>query len=187
MGGWCILTDALPEYIDVGGNQIKIDTRASTAIDCSARISSGDPDVIKLQYVCKRFGVPVSIEGFKAAVKFIQGPGESKKSARPSEKVMDYIQDADLIISAFQQTYSMQYSEVVSLHWWHFLALFHGLPHDTRIMEVIRIRSMTINPKDSADEKRRKRELKKAVALKDTRTTTQRKDDVQRQFNELGL
>jgi hypothetical protein len=92
-----------------------------------------------------------------------------------------------LISAAFQQAYGIGLDEITSMHWWRFLGLLEGLPADTRFMEVVSIRTMDINPKDSAEEKRRKRAAKRSVALKDTRTEEQKKRDVQDGFNSLGL
>jgi len=52
---------------------------------------------------------------------------------------------------------------------------------------VVSIRTMEIDPKDSAETKARKRRAKRAVALKDTRTEEEKKRDIQNAFNNLGL
>jgi hypothetical protein len=189
MSDWCILTDALPGTIKVEGEQKAIDTRTSTAIDCIGKLASSEDEFIKMKYVCSRLLVPLSVAWFSAAIDYLKGPEEQdqEKPTGPKERVFDYIQDAGLILSAFQQAYGLSYQQLVTMHWWHFLELFKGLPQNTRLMEVIRTRSLEIDPKDSPEVKKKKRAAKRSVALKDTRTEEQKKQDVQNGFNSLGL
>lgn len=68
---------------------------------------------------------------------------------RPSKvkgpKVFDFVQDAPYIYAAFRQAYRVDlYREHGRLHWWAFLALFQALPEDTRMREIISIRSRPI-------------------------------------------
>lgn len=188
MNDWCILTDKLPDSASVGKETMQIDTRTSTVIDCIAKIKSDVPEFVKLKYVCDRFGVPVSESWLAQVIAFIEGPNPTHERTHDGKPpAFDYLQDAELILAAFQQTYALAYAQVVSMHWWQFLALLKGLPSNTRFMEVIGIRTAEINPKDSAEVKAKKRKAKLAVALKDTRTEAEKKRDVQAQLNSLGL
>lgn len=57
---------------------------------------------------------------------------------RVSGKVVDYLQDEDLIYSAFYQQYRIDLKEV-NLHWHKFLVLFSGLK-DTKLNDIIATR-----------------------------------------------
>ena len=57
-------------------------------------------------------------------------------------KSMDFIQDGPLIYAAFMQAYGLDLNDQRGkLHWWKFSALLNGLPKDTRLMEVVQIRT----------------------------------------------
>jgi hypothetical protein len=185
---WCILTDALPQNLSVGGQDFPVDTRTSTALNCIRKMREDIPEELKFGYLTLRFGLPSTAEAVVIALDYLAGPpSDDDKPSKPGPPAFDYFQDAKLISAAFQQAYGIGLDEITSMHWWRFLGLLEGLPADTRFMEVVSIRTMDINPKDSAEEKRRKRAAKRSVALKDTRTEEQKKRDVQDGFNSLGL
>lgn len=151
---WTPLTDALPTNVE--------DTRTSTALNCLRKLRQDIPDEAKIMYVTNRLGV-----GLEEALEYLKGyPTEEKGGG---ERVLDYFQDSHLIHAAFAQAYGLTLSQITQLHWWTFLSLLGGLPSDTRLMEVIRIRTMTIDAKDSAEVKAQKRKAKAAVALRYTK------------------
>jgi hypothetical protein len=184
-----MLTDRLPVSVKIGDRDYPVDTRASTAINCLRKLREDVPEEAKLVYLQNRYGLPPSLEATTRIYDFLDGPPSEtvRQPERPGVRFFDYFQDAPLIVAAFQQAYGLGLDEITSMHWWRFLALFQGLPGNTRFTEVVSIRTMEISAKDPADVKARKRRAKLAVALKDTRTKEQRKIDVQRQLGSLGL
>lgn len=194
--GFCILCDSLPGTVRVNdnGDMAAISTRVSTAICCIRRMRQpGISQQDIMEYVCRvKYHVPVTEQVFSALMDFISGPPvtETKKEGKAAEaspQVLDFEQDADLIVCAFQQAYGIGLEELTDMHWWRFLALLSGLPEETRLMQTIKIRTMRVNPKDPPEVREAKRKAKAAVALRDTRTPAQRKADVQAQMNNLGL
>jgi len=161
---WAILTDKLPTTITVGKVSFELDVKTSTALNCIRKLREDIADEIKVMYVTKRLGLPTNC--FDNALWFLTGPNEVKGKGSPS---FDYFQDANLIYSAFQQAYGLSLDEVTSMHWWRFLALLEGLPSGTRFMDVVSIRTMEIDPKDSQEVKLRKLKAKNAVALKSSK------------------
>ena len=184
---WCLLTDALPQALSVGGETFPIDTRTSTALNCIRKMREDVPEEAKRVYLLSRLGLPPDLEALEVAYDYLGGPPQYNDDRQPfaGPPAFDYFQDAALIHAAFQQAYGLSIDEITSMHWWSFLSLLEGLPANTRFMEVVGIRTMEIGPKDSAEEKARKRRAKKAVALKDTRTDEEKKRDSQRQINSL--
>lgn len=64
-----------------------------------------------------------------------------KKHQADQKKSFDFVQDAKYIYSSFMQAYNIDlFDQQNKLHWWKFVALLNGLPADTRLMEIIRIR-----------------------------------------------
>lgn len=61
------------------------------------------------------------------------------------KKCFDFAQDAPYIYAAFRQVYGIDlYNECGRLHWQAFIAMFLSLPADTKIMEIIGIRTRKI-------------------------------------------
>lgn len=92
----------------------------------------------------------------------------------PSEKseetanVMDFNVDANYIYASFMQAYGINLIEQQGkMHWKEFLALLDGLPNNTRIKEVMRIRSWKPSKNDSAEYKEQMKELQGFYALDD--------------------
>ena len=62
-------------------------------------------------------------------------------------RVLDFRQDAELILAAFRQAYGIDlFREHGSLHWLEFLALLSGIPQGTRLAEVMEIRACKVPP-----------------------------------------
>ena len=59
-------------------------------------------------------------------------------------KTMDIEQDWSLIVAAFQQAYGIDLHERKDLHIIHFMHLLSGIPKDTKLSEVVGIRSAEI-------------------------------------------
>lgn len=84
------------------------------------------------------------------------------------QKSMDFVQDGPLIFAAFMQAYGIDLNEQRGkLHWWKFTALLHGLPSNTRLMEVVQIRTkpMPKPTKHNAQERAQLARLKQEYAL----------------------
>jgi hypothetical protein len=70
---------------------------------------------------------------------FINEGAKPQRSKEP--RALDFNQDAPLIYAAFRQAYGLDLTKQRGrLDWRHFIALFQGLPDDTKIREVIDIR-----------------------------------------------
>lgn len=102
--------------------------------------------------------------------------GESKGSGK---RVMDYDKDADMIFAAFWQAYGIDLHHD-RLHWSAFRALLANLPDDTRMMQVVDIRTRPV-PAPNRHNKGQRAALmraKAAVALKPAITPQQSADNL---------
>ena len=84
-------------------------------------------------------------------------------------RVLDWVQDASLIFASFLQAYGINLAEQRGrLDWRYFYALFQGLPEDTKIREVMRIRRQPIPvpTKDNSEQIKAITEAKQFYALK---------------------
>lgn len=78
-------------------------------------------------------------------------------------KTFDFKEDSDYIYASFMQAYGIDLVECQGrLHWKKFIALFQGLPENTKIREVMRIRGME-QPKPT---KHNQKEIQELMELK---------------------
>lgn len=85
-----------------------------------------------------------------------------KQEKKHNERSFDFIQDAPYIYAAYRQAYGIDlFAEQGRLHWWAFLYLFKGLPENTRMMEIIRIRTQPM-PKPTKHNAEYRQALSKA-------------------------
>ena len=93
-------------------------------------------------------------------------------------KSIDFLQDAPYIYAGFRQAYGIDLYDVQgTLHWIKFLSLFRALPQDTRIMEIVDIRTRPLPKpnKHNGEEIRALLKAKEAYKL----TITQAERDAQ--------
>lgn len=77
-------------------------------------------------------------------------------------------QDAELIYASFKQAYNINlFEEHGKLHWHEFRALLNGLPSNTSIQEIVRIREYKPNKHDPPEYKEQMLKLQKRYALHD--------------------
>lgn len=84
------------------------------------------------------------------------------------EKYFDFNQDAWAVYSSFMQCYHIDLlGKDKNLHWWRFTSLFNGLSDDTKIMQIISIRSRPLPKptKYNAEERRQLIKLKQLYKL----------------------
>lgn len=89
-----------------------------------------------------------------------------KKEEGEEERLIDFDKDANYIYASFMQAYNINLFEQQGvMHWKEFLALLDGLPSNTRMKEIIRIRSWTPSKHDSNEYKEQMRELQDIYSL----------------------
>jgi len=102
---------------------------------------------------------------------YIRGGEDTQEDTSSSEIVFDWNIDSYLIFAAFQQVYNIDLTEY-HMHWWKFLALYKGLPNDTRLADVIKTRAMPIPKTDKYNQSYVKNliDLKKYYAINKQKT-----------------
>ena len=91
-----------------------------------------------------------------------------KNKSTTEEKTMDFEQDAGLIYAAFLQTYNIDlYAVRNSMDWRIFIALLRGIPENTELSRVMKIRGMKVpeRNKNNSDYVDSIIKAKRAVAL----------------------
>lgn len=103
------------------------------------------------------------------------------KQKKGTKKVLDFSQDAQYIYSSFWQCYGLDLlGKDRRLHWWSFVALLGGLSDDTRLMQVISIRTRPL-PKPT---KYNQEERAQLIKLKQMYKLNLSEEERKRQFQE---
>ena len=105
---------------------------------------------------------------------------QNKNKDKPKQ-IYSFEFDANLIYSAFYETYKIDLTES-NMHWWKFKALFEGLSKNCKIMEIMGYRGVDLGKIKDKQEKERYKKLQKLYALPDMRTDEEKQQDFGRAF-----
>ena len=158
------LYESLPDSVIVNGRKIKLDLDFRNVLRMMDILQTDDLTSEAREWLALRCICRHPRKGMLEAVKnLLFVPNEHK--AR--ERVMDFVQDADLIRAAFEQAYGIDLTKD-RIHWLRFVYLLAGLPDNTRLSEVISIRSRPIPEPTKYNQKEIQSliEAKAAVALR---------------------
>lgn len=170
-----LLTDELPRsvFIQDGTIEIDIKTDTLTALQCLSMLDNDDiPDAVRVSCVIETILAEgeeilpdMYLDAFSAILDYLKGfPMEGGTKSR--EPVFSYSQDHAYVVAGFRQAYGMSLEDIHKTHWWEFQALLSGLPEGTRLSQIMRIRSMDIDPKASPAEKLRIQKAKSLVRIR---------------------
>lgn len=170
-----LLTDELPRsvFIQDGTIEIDIKTDTLTALQCLSMLDNDEiPDAVRVSCVIETIlaeGEEITpdlyIDAFSSILEYLKGyPVEG--TSRSREPVFSYSQDHAYVVAGFRQAYGMSLEDIQKTHWWEFQALLTGLPEGTRLSQIMRIRSMDIDPKASPAEKLRIQKAKSLVRIR---------------------
>lgn len=109
-----------------------------------------------------------------------------QRGKKDAKRVMDFAQDADLIMAGFRQAYGIDLSKT-RLHWDTFCALLQSLPKDTRFSEVValRVQPLPKPTKHNAEQRAALIRAKNAVALKNEDNENKYQAGLDALFNNL--
>lgn len=190
-----ILFAAPPEEVAVNGKKYRInaDYRVFVRFELLMQDKSV-ADADKLTRSLDEFyrgNIPADVEAAANEMLKIYTRGKSAKqsdgkntSKHGDKMIYSYEYDGDMIYAAFVQCYGVNPADV-NMHWWIFKALFDNLPSDCEFMRAVSYRSLKIDGKLPADEKKRLRKLKEFYALPDNRTAEEKEHDFANDFAAL--
>ena len=171
-----ILTDTLPCSVRIGGSEVGINADFRASIQFENLIFNGDLsneetflEVLNIYFdnVWKRFPYDCGTEVIEKVLWFYRcgKPEPKRKKSRIKAPPYSYDYDAPFIYAAFLEQYGIDLEKIKFLHWWKFRAMFDALSEDTRIMEIIKFRSMELDGKMSKEQKTYYRKMKKIYEL----------------------
>ena len=189
-----ILTSGLPDGVEIGGRKYKIHTSFRNWLeidrilfDTAEELPEEGAPLSKrsMEYItalCYK-ELPKNLsEAYSGMIAFYQPDEERKKNAKNHEKRQkknekissggrgySFYYDADAVFADFLRFYNINLA-VQDLHWHEFRALFYNLPSESRIKQIINIRTIKLSDIKDKKERAKYRELKEIWALPDNRS-----------------
>ena len=157
-----ILTDTLPESVDISGVMYQINTNFRTCL--KTIMAFEDPELTpqeKASILLSNlyFEIPSDIEtAIQQANQFLNGGKVSDDEGESGPRVYSFSKDANFIFAAFRQTHGIDLQKT-NLHWWEFLALFMDLGQDTTFCQLVSLRKRVKTGKATKEERQAAREM----------------------------
>ena len=158
--------DTVLDAYDILDSDLRGDEKANLCLRLVLDDQEYDPnDAIDMwNYIYLSF---IHVESKEVVKKDLLGnPIPVPKEEKENKRLIDFTKDANYIYSSFMQAYNINLiDEQGKLHWKEFLALLDGLPSNTKMREVMRIRDWKPSKHDSKEYKEQMRELQEFYAL----------------------
>lgn len=166
-----ILTEGLPDCVEISGETFLINTDFRVWIKVELLISEDIPDRFKIPLMLELV-YPVIPPDRSAAANIaaefyaagIEQSGGGKGSKKRTKRIYSFEHDADRIYAAFIEAYGIDLTEC-DMHWFKFRALFACLPESCLISRVMGWRAMDITRDMPESMKARYKKLKAAYKL----------------------
>lgn len=160
----------LPQAVELGGEKYKINTDFRDILEIIGYLNDRrNPEYIRWEIALALFYAEVvphelTQDAMFAMAQFI-GEDQEEES-RPQLKLIDWEQDAKIIVSDINKVAGMEVRSLPYLHWWTFLAYFRGIG-EGQLSAVVSIRSkLAKHQKLEKWEQEYYRDNKKAVDFK---------------------
>ena len=183
------LSSRLPDCVEVNGKRYKLRTEFFRVLQCFQILRAPDllpEDQISLCLRALLWRVPFrrkrQAEVFRAVLEQYIAPDKRKGKT----KSMDLEHDSDYIYAAFAQAYGINLT-TSSMHWWEFRALLSALPDDTKMSQIVSIRTRPM-PKPTKYNGEQRAALARAKAEWAVYKTPEEKErDVQEGWRKMAL
>lgn len=184
-----LLVDGLPDTVEIGGVDYRINTGFRTAILFELMMQDVFFYPAEKQDMALKLFFPTIPSDFQSAMHAIiwfysggdrqpSGGRKSKRRGNNDKKIYSYEHDDQYIYSAFMEQYGIDLTDA-NLHWWQFRALFAGLNEKCKICQIMHYRGMEIAAKMSKEEQKFYREMKKLYALPISEDEQQKQDAIE--------
>lgn len=188
-----IILDTMPDFLEVGGEKIFINTDFRTWIRFDEALFWSDKPMEERLFsaldICYCGKIPADINGaMRAAIGFYAQKEEEMKEigenaqngqevSSRSKHTYSFTYDASLIYAAFLAQYGIDLTKD-DMHWWLFRALFEGLADENKICKVMEIRSVDLSKIKDKEQKAHYRRLKRIYRLPDLRCAEEQEADM---------
>ena len=135
------LYDGLPYTVTVHGKEYRINPSFDRVIESLEVLKANMLPQTKTEYIFRLLFQGKKPKDKNAAIEaafLLLFPGNNSEQEK---KILDMTQDAALIYCAFLQAYGVDlWEERGKMHWFKFQTLLSGLPSDTALSNIVRIR-----------------------------------------------
>lgn len=144
-----ILTCPLPETVTINGKEYPINWDFRTGIELEKVIRSDETEDEKYRKMLLLYypQIPVDLVAAVERIMWFYRCGEEEKNEedtkqrykrrRRKEPVCVFEQDSPYIYAAFLEQYRIDLTEVKSMHWWRFMALFESIGDNTKMCKIM--------------------------------------------------
>lgn len=154
------LSKSCPREIDVGGVYYALNLSfdrvlAAFELLCSDEYTDDDAfDILFDWFVIKPSPKDTHIRAVVVNEIFDRLINFDKSSKSDESETISFSQDAPYIYAAFRQAYGIDlFAQQGRLQWWEFMALLSAIPSDTRLCDIIDIRTRDIPPYNGKNQK----------------------------------
>lgn len=155
-----VLTDYLPEAVEIDGKVYDLDTDFRTGIDIM--IAFEDPELITNEKMAVMIhllykGIPENLEeACRQGIKFLdcgEEVREGSSTGSEPDRLYSFAKDSRYIYSAIKQSHGIDLEEVEYLHWWKFSYMFLDLREDCLFRQIIDLRQRRLRGKLTVEER----------------------------------
>ena len=179
--GLSILTDILPDAVEVEGREYAVNTNFRDCLKVVMAFEDEELTGLEKQMILLQVMYPVKPDNtekaMEMAVKFLDGAveGDGENPDEKPERVFSWAKDANYIFAAFKQTHGIDLDKEKDMHWWKFIALFMDLGSETFFCNLTALRKRIFSGKGSKEDYDYARELGHIfeIGQSDTRTPEQ--------------
>lgn len=159
-----ILTDTLPESVDISGVMYQINTDFRTCLKTimafeDAELTPQEKAHILLSNIYSVLPGDID-QAFVQANLFLNGGKVGAEDDEPGPRVYSFGKDADMIFAGFKQVHQIDL-ENEEMHWWKFIALFMAVTanQDTPFGALVTLRRRIKTGKATKEERQAAREM----------------------------
>lgn len=173
--------ETYPQYAEIDGRQLRINTDYRVALACFEAISSDEITDIErpITLIGLLFGEDTEIQDTETAMRIIKQYlqcGKVDDGEGTSQNMdLDFEYDKDLIMSSFLSDYHIDL-ENIEMHWWKFCSLISGLKDDCILNKVRDIRNYDISEIKDVKTRNKILKQKEKVALPIKHTNEEQKE-----------
>ena len=188
-----ILTDTLPDAVEIEGREYAINTDFRDCLKVVMAFEDEELTGFEKQMILLQVMYPVrpddTEKAMEMAIKFLDGGLDDKTEEegleqerlrqegyrQEEQRLFSWVKDANFIFAAFKQTHGIDLDKEKDMHWWKFIALFMDLGSETFFCNLTALRKRIFSGKASEEDYRAARELGHIFELgpHDTRTPEQ--------------
>lgn len=165
-----ILLEKLPEYVQIDGAEVKINTDFRFSIRFEQLINDNtldDEEIFKRALEIYYPRIPQNINQAIDKMLWFYRCGKEvskKKKTSSKEEIYNFDYDDEKIFDAFLDQYNKNLNKE-NTHWWEFKAMFNGLKEDNEIVKIMGYRATDLNKITDKNMKDHYTKLKKIYAI----------------------